>query len=37
MGSPWKDELVWDSRLTGLKVAETAILFPRPEPAPKAK
>ena len=26
----WADELVWGSRLTGCKVAATAILFPRP-------
>jgi methionyl-tRNA synthetase len=30
-GSPWRDELVWGSRLTGSRVAETAILFPRPQ------
>jgi len=30
-GAVWKDELVWGNRLTGLKVAETAILFPRPQ------
>jgi methionyl-tRNA synthetase len=29
----WRDELVWGARLTGNKVAETAILFPRPQPA----
>jgi methionyl-tRNA synthetase len=27
----WRDELVWGARLTGNKVAETAILFPRPQ------
>jgi methionyl-tRNA synthetase len=32
MGPVWKDELVWGNRLTGSKVAETAILFPRPQP-----
>jgi methionyl-tRNA synthetase len=32
MGAVWKDELVWGNRLTGSKVAETAILFPRPQP-----
>jgi methionyl-tRNA synthetase len=32
MGAVWKDELVWGNRLTGAKVAETAILFPRPQP-----
>ena len=30
-GAVWKDELVWGTRLTGSKVAETAILFPRPQ------
>lgn len=30
-GTDWKAELVWDHRLTGRKVAETAILFPRPQ------
>jgi len=29
--SNWRDELVWGSKLTGSKVAETAILFPRPQ------
>lgn len=29
-GPVWADELVWGSRLTGCKVAATAILFPRP-------
>jgi methionyl-tRNA synthetase len=32
----WRDELNWSTRLTGQNVAETAILFPRPEPT-KAK
>jgi methionyl-tRNA synthetase len=27
----WRDELVWGAKLTGKKVAETAILFPRPQ------
>ena len=27
----WRDSLVWGERLTGAKVAETAILFPRPQ------
>ncbi len=31
----WRERLVWDHRLTGAKVAETAILFPRPQ-APEA-
>ncbi|MFA6288189.1 MAG: methionine--tRNA ligase [Opitutaceae bacterium] len=35
-GVVWKDELVWGARLTGSKVAETAILFPRPQAEPKA-
>jgi len=35
-GAVWKDELVWGSRLTGSKVAATAILFPRPQVEPKA-
>ena len=30
-GATWRDELHWDGRLTGCKVAATAILFPRPE------
>jgi methionyl-tRNA synthetase len=29
-GSEWKAELNWSTRLTGSKVAETAILFPKP-------
>ena len=37
-GAVWRDELVWGTKLTGNKVAETAILFPRPEkPAPEKK
>jgi methionyl-tRNA synthetase len=37
-GAVWKDELNWSARLTGKKVAETAILFPRPEkPATEKK
>jgi methionyl-tRNA synthetase len=37
-GANWRDELVWGTRLTGKKVAETAILFPRPEkPATEKK
>jgi methionyl-tRNA synthetase len=31
-GAVWTDELNWGARLTGNKVAETAILFPRPQP-----
>ncbi len=34
-GPDWRAELTWGERLTGLKVAETAILFPRPETAKK--
>ncbi|HEY0947741.1 MAG TPA: methionine--tRNA ligase [Opitutaceae bacterium] len=30
-GPAWRDELVWSARLTGSKVAPTAILFPRPQ------
>lgn len=30
-GATWHDELTWGARLTGRKVAATAILFPRPE------
>jgi methionyl-tRNA synthetase len=30
-GAIWKDELTWGTKLTGKKIAETAILFPRPE------
>jgi methionyl-tRNA synthetase len=37
-GAIWKDELNWGTKLTGKKVAETAILFPRPEkPAAEKK
>ena len=31
----WREQLVWGETLTGSKVAETAILFPRPQ-APEA-
>jgi methionyl-tRNA synthetase len=31
----WRERLVWGETLTGAKVAETAILFPRPQ-APEA-
>ncbi len=34
-GAVWRDELVWGSKLTGNKVAENAILFPRPAPTVK--
>ncbi|MFT3781197.1 MAG: methionine--tRNA ligase [Nibricoccus sp.] len=30
-GTSWREELVWGDKLTGKKVAENAILFPRPE------
>lgn len=30
-GANWRDELVWGGRLTGTKVAEALVLFPRPE------
>ncbi len=30
-GPVWREELVWGTRLTGHKVAESAILFPKPE------
>jgi len=30
-GPVWRDELVWGASLTGNKVAEAAILFPKPE------
>src|SRR5688572_26993214 len=29
-GSEWREELVWGSKLTGSKVAEALVLFPRP-------
>lgn len=35
-GPSWRDELVWGSRLTGAKVAEALVLFPRPAPPAKA-
>jgi methionyl-tRNA synthetase len=31
-GPVWRDELVWGPRLTGRKVAESLVLFPRPQP-----
>ncbi len=34
-GNDWRTELQWGSKLTGTRIAETAILFPRPE-KPKA-
>ena len=35
-GAIWRDELAWGTRLTGRKVAEALVLFPRPQPADKA-
>jgi methionyl-tRNA synthetase len=34
-GADWREELTWGSRLTGAKVAEALVLFPRPAPAEK--
>ena len=34
-GAVWRDELAWGSRLTGAKVAESLVLFPRPQPPAK--
>lgn len=34
-GAVWKDELVWDGRLAGNKVAESLVLFPRIQPSDK--
>ena len=31
-GPVWRDELVWSEKLTGAKVAEALVLFPRPAP-----
>ena len=35
-GATWQDELSWGSRLTGRKVADALVLFPRPQPAKPA-
>jgi methionyl-tRNA synthetase len=35
-GPKWRDELAWGSRLTGNKVAEALVLFPRPQPVKPA-
>jgi methionyl-tRNA synthetase len=35
-GPAWHGELEWGSRLTGNKVAEALVLFPRPQPAKPA-
>ena len=34
-GTVWRDELNWDARLAGSKVAEALVLFPRPAPLEK--
>jgi methionyl-tRNA synthetase len=34
-GATWSEELVWGARLTGSKVAESLVLFPRPAPPEK--
>jgi methionyl-tRNA synthetase len=34
-GATWSDELIWGGRLTGSKVAESLVLFPRPAPPEK--
>ena len=31
-GATWRDELAWGAKLTGAKVAESLVLFPRPAP-----
>jgi len=40
-GADWRAELIWGGRLTGGKVAESLVLFPRPQPpaveAPRKK
>ncbi len=36
-GAVWRDELVWGTKLTGVKVAESLVLFPRPAPPVPAK
>jgi len=35
-GANWRDELAWGSKLTGQKVAEALVLFPRPAPTDQA-
>ena len=32
-GPVWREELTWGTKLTGAKVAEALVLFPRPAPA----
>ena len=32
-GADWREELNWGAKLTGRKVAEALVLFPRPEKA----
>ena len=34
-GPDWQTELTWGSRLSGAKVAEALVLFPRPAPTEK--
>lgn len=34
-GANWRNELAWGARLSGRKVAESLVLFPRPPPADK--
>ncbi len=34
-GKVWSEELTWGTKLTGAKVAEALVLFPRPAPAQK--
>ena len=36
-GAVWRDELVWGTKLAGVKVAEALVLFPRPAPPEKPK
>jgi len=36
-GGAWSDELAWGTRLTGARMAEALVLFPRPQPAAPVK
>ncbi len=36
-GAVWRDELAWGSKLTGSRVAEALVLFPRPAPPAPAE
>lgn len=36
-GAVWKDELKWDGRSAGTKVAASLVLFPRPQPPTSAQ